>query len=230
MTESDEPSICTLSIRIFVFLKAYTYSVFPLTGTVRVGRGRCTITDQMMQYHQKSRGQFKQDQWNTRMRCNLEGKFCHLVSLTNKIQSINSHFPSAYSLVTMSDFAIYNKGFMQQWMVLVLQVLWPFNESTKTFMSVQSDSPSDNWGIDMPGVSGDIDRCGTEGLVSDGERGWTHIDLWLHFIGLFILFSLLFSHFSLCFPLSFPFSLNLLPSPHNIGQATVSQLSRAERD
>lgn len=138
VTESDELYICTLSIRIFVFLKASTYSAFPLRGTVRVGRGRYAIPDQMMQYHQKSCShQFKQDQWNTRMRCNLEGKFCPLVTLKNKIQSINSDLPSTYLLVMMSDFAIYNKSFMQQWTVLFLQILWPFNESTKTFMSFQ---------------------------------------------------------------------------------------------
>lgn len=35
----------------------------------------------------------------------------------------------------------------------------------------EGDIQSDNWGIDRPGVSGDIDKCGTEGLVSDGEDG-----------------------------------------------------------
>lgn len=35
----------------------------------------------------------------------------------------------------------------------------------------ESDIQSDNWGIDRLGVSGDIDKCGTEDLVSDGEDG-----------------------------------------------------------
>lgn len=35
----------------------------------------------------------------------------------------------------------------------------------------ESDIQSDNWGIDRSGVSGDIDKCVTEGLVSDGEDG-----------------------------------------------------------
>lgn len=146
----------------------------------------------------------------------------------NKIQPINSNLPSTYLLVMMSDFAIYNKSFMQQWMVLFLQILWPFNESTKTFMSFQStgesDTPSDNWGIDMPGVSGDIDKWGTEGLVSDGERGSTHIDLQLHFIGLFFL-HFYFPNFLCAFLIFTSFLIQFTPSPHNRAQATVWTLT-----
>lgn len=54
--------------------------------------------------------------------------------------------------------------------VLSLQRRWTVSESTEK-LSVSSSPPPDNWGIDKLRVSGDIDKCGTEGLVPDGEDG-----------------------------------------------------------
>lgn len=60
--------------------------------------------------------------------------------------------------------------------VLCLQRRWTVSESTEELSASssprgESDIQSDNWGIDKLRVSGDIDKCGTEGLVPDGEDG-----------------------------------------------------------
>lgn len=94
----------------------------------------------------------------------------------------------------------------------------------------ESDTPSDNWGIDMPGVSGDIDKCGTEGLVSDGERGLTSsttslVSFFLHFyFPTFLCAFLIFIFFLIQFPPPPPAIIEHRP------QSEASQLSRAERD
>lgn len=107
----------------------------------------------------------------------------------------------------------------------------------------ESDIQSDNCGIDGAGVSGDIDKCETEGLVSDGEDGCQRenrfrIDLQLYtslgplllsFLSLaFLLFSLYCFHPVQFTPLLFA---NQKKSPKlETAECNRAETSRLEQD